>query len=387
MRESSHHATSILAKQSQLATQLYPHSGMISLPPQYSSHSHSAIKLQQISPIYLNRSMNASLPLRSGGGVGGAPSWTTANTTSSQSPRITTTIDLTKSTTKPSSTINCQIQGSTNNDLVSESMSSRENAAESAANQASGSPLSFASMPRFWNSPFLYNNPHQMHAMGSPPFLANNLYNPYGINGGGPGLSSNGHFWPSGMLSSPQQSQLSSDLTSDDSSVEDCKEEVLILRTNTNLKKRNPYSIEELLKKPDRKRLCLDQPSTAAVAIVNPLQKPRPINNDPPSDTRKTQQEKVILPTGQENQNNSINTIERKRASFGHEKRDVNKLLTMGNGTEGEEDEVEDENNNNNKSKKRCGQTMKAPPGNGTEDQTEVVDEHEADNCHIEICN
>lgn len=120
------------------------------------------------------------------------------------------------------------------------------------------------------------------------------------------------------MKDSSVTSSANSEITSDDSG-DELKEGITsrflgVTSNGGSGKKRNPYSIEELLKKPEAKRKCLlpvtstfhhhhhplnhhhqSSSSTAAVAIVSPLMKPQPLlsnirssdeANDSPSDSQ-----------------------------------------------------------------------------------------------------
>lgn len=119
------------------------------------------------------------------------------------------------------------------------------------------------------------------------------------------------------MKDSSVTSSANSEITSDDSG-DELKEGItssfLGLTSNGGSgKKRNPYSIEELLKKPEAKRKCLlpvtstyhhhhhplnhhhqSSSSTAAVAIVSPLMKPQPLlSSDEANEPSDSQNDKV----------------------------------------------------------------------------------------------
>lgn len=116
-------------------------------------------------------------------------------------------------------------------------------------------------------------------------------------------------------------SSANSEITSDDSG-DELKEGITsrflgVTSNGGSGKKRNPYSIEELLKKPEAKRKCLlpvtstyhhhhhplnhhhqSSSSTAAVAIVSPLMKPQPLlsnirSSDEANDASDSQNDKV----------------------------------------------------------------------------------------------
>lgn len=148
-----------------------------------------------------------------------------------------------------------------------------------------------------WNSGLFYPGTGVPPSNHQQQLLANNFYTHYNnmhfsslqhqshqpppLNGMHWSTSS---FVRAGLKESSVTSSANSEITSDDSG-DDTKEGL----TNTSIsgKKRNPYSIEELLKKPEAKRKCIlpvtstayqhhhqSSASTAAVAIVSPLMKP-----------------------------------------------------------------------------------------------------------------